>query len=71
MRNNLFVAYIVGIAGVVLIISGVRGTTPLVTLQSLLRQGKLPEVGQTPPGPTGASRKPPQVPRPGAMKPLP
>ena len=48
MKNNLFVAYIIGVAGVVLIISGVRGTTPLVTLGSLLRLGQLPPATSTP-----------------------
>ena len=78
MRNaNLFVAYVIGVAGVVLIISGVRGTTPLVTLGTLLKQGKLPDAVPGTPGPVPAVSGAPsgtkvtQLPTPGFQKPLP
>lgn len=84
MKNNLFVAYVIGVAGIILIVSGVRNTTPLVTLQTILT-GKVPDKVPDPyatgleplqplqgtQSPTGkpGSKKPFQVP--GSNKPLP
>ena len=43
--SGFLVAFMVGMAGVVLVVSAVKGARPGATLQSLLQTGKLPAKG--------------------------
>jgi hypothetical protein len=57
--SRTLIALMVGVAGAVLLISGVRDVHPAVTFQQLLRTGTLPKTGAKTVDVTGGKPRPP------------